>query len=121
MYYDMIPSQVHRGQRIQYMINPMYALSYLPEGELPIQELSLSGILTNWQETIDSDTTLSGAKIRDALTTYVGEHLPTKNAMPRALFRTGDSYIMNTAKHCNFKGDDCWYVRVHPVIDEINY
>jgi hypothetical protein len=28
---------------------------------------------------------------------------------------------MNTAKHCNFKGDDCWYVRVHPVIDDINY
>jgi hypothetical protein len=28
---------------------------------------------------------------------------------------------MNTAKHCNFKGDDCWYVRVHPVIDSLNY
>jgi hypothetical protein len=27
---------------------------------------------------------------------------------------------MDTAKHCNFEGTDCWNVRVHPVIDKIN-
>ena len=46
--------------------------------------------------------------------------MPTKHAKPRAQFRVGDSYVMGTARHCNFKGDECWNVRVHPVIDSLS-
>jgi hypothetical protein len=104
------------------MVNPMRALEdkAIGDDELPIQELSLGGLLTNWEETIDSDTRLTTYAYRDPLTTFVGKHPPTKNAKPRALFRVGDSYTMDTAKHCNFKGDDCWNVRVHPVVDKLS-
>lgn len=27
---------------------------------------------------------------------------------------------MDTAKHCNFAGDECWNVRVLPVIDSLS-
>jgi hypothetical protein len=120
--YDVIPNQVYRGQTIQYIVNPMRALldGARAEGELPIQELSLSGIKTNFAETIDSETSLYPYHYRDPLTTIVGNHPPTKDATPSALFRVGESYIMNTAKHCNFDGEECWNVKVHPVIDSIN-
>jgi hypothetical protein len=119
---DVIPNQVYRGQKIQYIINPMRALidGAVASGELPIQELALGNVKTNWAETIDAETTLSAYQYKDPLNTIVGNHPPTKDVKPRALFRVGDSYVMDTAKHCNFDGTDCWTVRVHPVIDKIN-
>jgi hypothetical protein len=32
----------------------------------------------------------------------------------------GDSFLRPSARHCNFAGDECWYVRAHPVIDSIS-
>ena len=34
-------------------------------------------------------------------------------------FRVGNAYLRESAKHCNFAGDDCWYVKTHPKIDSI--
>ena len=48
------------------------------------------------------------------------QQAPAKDVMPRALFKAGDSFIRASAKHCNFKGDECWNVRVHPVIESIS-
>ena len=28
--------------------------------------------------------------------------------------------MRESAKHCNFAGDDCWYVKTHPKIDTIS-
>ena len=35
-------------------------------------------------------------------------------------FRVGNAYVRESAKHCNFAGDDCWFVRTHPKIDSIS-
>ena len=88
-------------------------------GDKLIDELSLGGTLTNWEETIDVDTRITGSILRDPLTTIVGDQKPAEDVMPRAKFRVGDSYVTSKAKHCNFKGDECWNVRVQPVIDSI--
>jgi hypothetical protein len=85
-----------------------------------MKELSLGGQLTDWSDTIDNYTPFWGWNVGQRLTTYVTDQEPTNDAKPRALFKTGDSYIRHTAKHCNFEGDDCWNVRVHPVIDSIS-
>lgn len=64
----MIPNQVYKGQSIQYRINPAAALDYdmgdrdLNQSELPIQSLALGGTLTDWSETIDSETTFTNWK-----------------------------------------------------------
>jgi hypothetical protein len=123
MLYDVVPNQVYPGQTVQYMVNPMRALhdGAVDGDDLPIEELSLGGTLTSYGETITSDTRPAGYIVRDPLTAVVGDdQAPAKDVEPRARFRVGDSYIQSTAKHCNFAGDDCWNVRVHPVIDSIS-
>lgn len=35
-------------------------------------------------------------------------------------FRVGNAYLRESAKHCNFAGDDCWYIKTHPKIDAIS-
>lgn len=98
----------------------MAALVYdMKEGELPIQKLSLGDTLTNWADTIDSETTLSSWTLAN-LDTIVTDQAPTCDVKPKALFRAGDSFIRASAKHCNFEGDECWNVRVHPLIESID-
>lgn len=56
-----------------------------------------------------------------AIATRVGDNRPTKSAEPDINYSlVGRSFIRETARHCNFKGDDCWKVRVHPRIDSIS-
>jgi hypothetical protein len=58
---------------------------------------------------------------------YRVTHLPTYsgdqhvgNSIPEIRFRVGNAYLRESAKHCNFAGDDCWYVKTHPKIDTIS-
>ena len=55
-------------------------------------------------------------------TVTVGEDQPpAASVVPQAKFRVGDSVLREgSAKHCNFAGDECWYVRVLPKIDAID-
>jgi hypothetical protein len=56
-----------------------------------------------------------------SLLTRVGDTPPTKDAIPVANFsKYGKTFLRNSARHCNFAGDDCWHVRVHPKIDAIS-
>jgi hypothetical protein len=123
MLYDVVPNQVYPGQQVQYMVNPMRALydGSVDGDDLPIEELSLGGTLAEYDDSITSGYRPAGYIVRDPLTAVVGDdQAPAKDVEPRARFRVGDSYIQSTAKHCNFDGDDCWKVRVHPVIDSIS-
>ena len=35
-------------------------------------------------------------------------------------WRVGNAFLMESSKHCNFEGTDCWYVKTHPKIDSIS-
>ena len=35
-------------------------------------------------------------------------------------FRVGNAHLRETAKHCNFAGDDCWYIKTHPMIQSVS-
>ena len=35
-------------------------------------------------------------------------------------FRVGNAFLRDSSKHCNFAGDECWYVRTHPKIDSVS-
>jgi hypothetical protein len=43
------------------------------------------------------------------------------NHIPEIRFRVGNAYLRESAKHCNFTGNDCWYVKTHPKIDAISH
>ena len=84
-----------------------------------MEELSIDGNLNNWEDTIEADKRLHNWRL-DVLSAVVGDQKPSKSSIPRARFITGDSFIRNTARHCNFAGDECWNVRTHAKIDSIS-
>lgn len=71
---------------------------------------------------ITESTGIKWSEYGTAFTVTVGdETLPSKSETPVARYRAGNSVIREgSALHCNFAGDDCWYVRVLPRIDEIS-
>jgi hypothetical protein len=122
--YDMVPNQCYANQMIQYMVNPLSAQdgAFVKSGERPVQALKLGGESTNWKDTVPENYRLAGWTFRDPLTAYVSEgQTPSKDVEPRAQFRVGDVMPLSTSKHCSFDDgkDDCWSVRVHPVIEEL--
>ena len=42
------------------------------------------------------------------------------NSVPEVRFRVGNAFLRDSSWHCNFAGDDCWYVKTHPRIDAIS-
>lgn len=51
--------------------------------------------------------------------TRAGDQHPGKGE-PEIRFRVGNAFLRESSKHCNFAGDDCWYVKTHPKIDSIS-
>ena len=108
------------------MVNGMGAMQDqmidVTNGKTIIRELSLGGISTNYLDTIDSDTRTNHWVVDAPLTAYVSDtQAPAHNITPVVKLRVGHSYIRHTAKHCKFHDTtDCWYLRVHPLIEEIS-
>jgi hypothetical protein len=119
--HDIVPNQLYKDQQIDWWINPMnvHHKNVTPVGRMPFEELSIDGNLNNWEDTIDESKRLSSWR-KGNLRAIVGDQKPSKSSVPRARFITGDSFIRNTARHCNFAGDDCWNVRTHAKIDSIS-
>ena len=46
---------------------------------------------------------------------------PQWNLKPNILFYNGYQHDDARLETCNYAGDDCWKVRVHPRIDEVNF
>ena len=121
--FDMVPNQCYAGQKIQYMIDPKSAQwdGHVESGERPVQELSLGGVHTDWADTVPTNYRLAGWVFRDPLTAFVSEdQTPSADVKPRAQWRVGDSMPLSTSEHCSFDGDECWSVRVHPVIESLD-
>ena len=46
---------------------------------------------------------------------------PSKSQDPDINFSMfGRTFIRQSHKHCNWAGDDCWTIRIHPKIDGIS-
>ena len=104
------------------MVDPKNALGdgHMKNGERPVLALKLDGESTEWKDTVPENYKPAGWTWRDPLTAYVSDkQIPSKDVKPRAQFRVGDVMPLSTSKHCNFDGDDCWSMRVHPVIDSL--
>ena len=93
--------------------------SITPASYFPVEQLQIGGSNSGWEGLVDYRTRLSKF-VLGHIPAYVGEPKPTKSADMVNRFRSGHAYKRTTAYHCNFAGDDCWYVRVHPKIDTIS-
>ena len=97
----------------------MHETSITPDTYFPAQELSLDKDNCNWEGLMDHRLRLSKFEL-GKMPAKVGSPNPTKNANVVARFVSGHAYKRSTSYHCNYAGDDCWYVRVHPKIESIS-
>lgn len=121
MIHEVVPNQIYKDHKIDWWINIMYVheKEVTPSGRFPFEELSIDGTLNNWEDLIEVGHRLNHISV-NRLSAISGDQRPNKSSIPRARFITGDSLIRNTAKHCNFAGDDCWNVRTHARVDSVS-
>ena len=118
--HDVSPSNVYLDQQLSLLINPMAANedTCITDAMDPVVFIKLSGTRCDSEGLIDYETRLSSYTV-GSLKTKAGDQHPG-NQDPEVRFRVGNAYKRETAKHCNFAGDDCWYVKTHPKIDAIS-
>jgi hypothetical protein len=84
----------------------------------PVDFVKFGGTRNDFEDLFDNTKRLKGYEV-DHLPSRVGDQLPG-NHVPEVRFRVGNAFLKDTAKHCNFAGDDCWYVKSHPKIDSVS-
>ena len=119
--YDIVPNQVYWDQTLSLIINPQAAnhKNTITADMDPVVHIKINGTRTDSEGLIDYSTRLSDYVI-GALTTKAGNQDPGKDHKPEVRFRVGNAHIRESAKHCNWAGDECWTVRTHPKITSIS-
>ena len=102
------------------MLNPQAANNdgVISDDMDPVVFIKLSGTRTDAEGLFDYETRLSNYRV-GMLKAKAGDQHPG-NQVPEVRFRVGNAYLRESAKHCNFAGDDCWYVKTHPKIDSVS-
>ena len=116
---DVSPNDVYLDQQLSLLINPQAANSgnAITSDYDPVQFIKMSGTRTDSEGYIDYQTRLSDYSV-GSLPTLAGDQHPGHQE-PEVRFRVGNAYLRESSRHCNFAGDDCWYVKTHPKIDSI--
>lgn len=91
----------------------------VPSDQEPMKYIKIDDSILDWEGIIDASTRLDDYNI-DRLSAIVTDQLPNLQSIPNVRFITGDSQVRLSAKHCNFDGDDCWYVRSYATIESIS-
>jgi hypothetical protein len=119
--YDTVPNQVYAGQGINFWLNPGQIFTKLPTSYNPFYYLKLGNFQTDWEGLIDTKTRPSIPNRWGPVSTIVGESQFAKSVDPDINYSMfGRTFLRSTTRHCNFAGDDCWTVRIHPRIDSIS-
>jgi hypothetical protein len=117
---DISPSNVFFDQQLTVLLNPQAANeNWAIESDYdPVVHIKLSGTRADAEGLYDYQTRLESYRLGH-LKTRAGDQHPGKQ-IPEVRFRVGNAYLRESSKHCNFAGDDCWYVKTHPKIDSIS-
>lgn len=118
--HDISPSNVYLDQQLSILVNPMAAnnKNTILDTYDPVVHIKFSGTRCDSEGLIDYETRLSDYTV-GSLKTRAGDQHPG-NQVPEVRFRVGNAYLRESAKHCNFANDDCWYVKTHPKIDSVS-
>lgn len=118
--FDVSPSNVYLDQTLNFRLNPMAAnYDWVMKGDAePVDFIKLSGTRTDSEGLYISGDRLSGYTVSN-LKSRSGDQAPG-DSIPEVRFRVGNAHLRESAKHCNFAGDECWYVRTHPKIEDVS-
>jgi hypothetical protein len=124
---DILPNIVWAGAPITLALEARKCHIKLPAGLPPFHYNRIDGISFDTTLTTAVDTTGENMETErlpyglDFLHRYVGNNKPTKKGKFELSFtRFGKPTFKKSANHCNWAGNDCWNVRVHPRIDSIS-
>ena len=84
----------------------------------PVDFIKFSGTRNDFEDLFDNKKRLANYRV-DVLPSRAGDQ-PPGSSVPEVRFRVGNAYLRGSSKHCNFAGDDCWYVKTHPKIDNVS-
>ena len=84
----------------------------------PLVHIKLSGVRCDKEGWFDYETRLTHYRV-GTIHSLAGNQEPGRQ-IPEARFRVGNAHIRNRARHCDFTGTDCWYVKTHPMIESID-
>ena len=84
----------------------------------PVDFIKFSGTRNDFEELWDNTKRLGAYRV-DVLPSRSGDQAPGKS-VPEVRFRVGNAFLRDSSKHCNFAGDDCWYIKTHPKIDKVS-
>ena len=118
--HDVSPSNVYLDQQLSLRINPMasHYSTVIKSDADPVDFIKFSGTRCDSEDLFDNSWRMSSFTVGD-LPTRSGDQHPG-DSIPEVRFRTGNAYLRDSSMHCNFAGDECWYVRTHPKIDSVS-
>ena len=106
-------------QKVQFHLISRNAQKKRLAGENIFREIRLGQSTVDYEDTIADDRGNLVFWSMDEVEGYVGDNLPG-NVEPKLFYRVGAQINSETATHCNFAGDDCWRVKVHPKVDSVS-
>lgn len=84
----------------------------------PVDFIKFSGTRNDFEGKFDNNKRLSNYRVGD-LPSRSGDQHPGRQ-IPEVRFRVGNALLRESSKHCNFAGDDCWYIKTHPKINTVS-
>jgi len=120
---DITPPNVAANSEVWFHIDPRHAHashSSMPSGEPPYRSIHMGQYLMLTHDIIADTDRLNGFSNNQQYA-IMGEGASMNSTDPRVMFYNGLAQVLRSATHCNFAGDDCWVVRVHPRIKTVNY
>ena len=116
-----MPNVVYAGQRVDFWfdVRDVHSTDITPADYFPIEDLRIGDKNCDWNGLMDYRTRLEKYWL-GKLPAYISNPKPNKNSPIDARFMSGYAYKQTTSYHCNYAGDDCWYVRVLPKIETIS-
>ena len=119
---DSVPSDVVQGDTVQFFIDPKEAHRWYatPKAEWPYRSFKLGNTLMNTDDQYmiyDRMTAWSTNSVGAVVT----DQYPAQNTEAKVLFWGGYAINMPSSMHCSFDGEDCWRVKTHAKINNINH
>jgi len=119
---DSIPSDVVKGDTVQFVINPKDAHKWwaTPSAEWPYRSFKLGNTLMNTDDQYMIYSRMS-SWTNNLVGAVVNDQFPAQNTEPKVLFWGGYAINMPSSMHCSFEGEDCWRVKTHAKIENIDH
>jgi hypothetical protein len=91
-----------------------------PTADEPYRSIKIGDYLLDIEGMIETEDRLNNWR-HDTFNAIMTDGVSMNTTNPKLLFTNGLAQIVRSATHCNYAGDECWVVRVHPRIKTVSH